>query len=1064
MKKTPESFWLYKPLVVFVLFCGLAVNAIAAATEYGNGLSGTYADDQEVRVTGTVTDASTGQPMAGVNILVKGTTIGAISDDQGKYSISASSRTATLSFSFIGYVTVEVALEGKTTVDVSLKPETTGLDEVVVVGYSTQKRANVVGSVASISGTTLQQVPAVNVSNALGGRMTGISVLQETGEPGQMTPRILVRGRSTLGGNRGGDMSTGVTQTRPLVVIDGVQGRSMDEIDPMDISSISVLKDAAASIYGSNAANGVILITTKKGAEGKPRLNYQFYQGWMTPTLIPETTNAQQYAQMLTEYQVQNGKTRSYTDRDIELFGTGEDPWEHPNTNWYNDLIKTWTTSSRHNFTIDGGFKGMTYYLSFGLKNDESMYKQSSTNYQQYNVRAKVDLPINDWLKAGFDVAAFQNHRVYPYKSADAIVGQSTRLLPTRWSFWPTGEAGPDIEYGDNPVVTSTFAGGKNDQITYRYLNTFTASITPQFLKGLSLNGSFSYDLTNYYNKAFYQPWVLYTADFSKATRDPNTGFIVSQPLTPGLRGLSSPQNNETYTRYINQTINLNATFTKKFGNHSIFLYGGFEQYTADDNTLYGFRQYYISTLIQTMNAGADLDKNTTGTANIYARKSWIGRATYDYKGKYLAEFLFRRDGSLKFPPDSRWGNFPGVLLGWRASEEGFWKDNIPFINYFKLRASYGQMGMDPGNPFQYTNSFGLSSGMVFGTGSTIETAVGPPTIANPVITWETQTTQNIGFESKFLSDLFHLNFELFFNKREDILAPRDASVPNFSGLSLPSENIARVDNKGFELDAGVHKNIGSDLRVDLTANYSYNHNTVVFQDEPERAVPWQQTTGHPYGAWLMYNAIGVFADNTYTVNGVANYPHWSTAKPGDVIFEDYNKDGKIDGNDRILIDQCDAPNSYYGVNLDATYKNFTLSVLVQGQGKFLRFNHYDERRGEAGNYLKWTYDNRWTPENTVTDIARAFNRNDYYWAHAVNMSTYWLSNVAYCRLKSIVLTYNIPSSIYKKLNIANASIYVSGNNLALIYAAEKIFDPEVNGAGVYPAMKTIAIGANIGF
>jgi TonB-linked SusC/RagA family outer membrane protein len=781
----------------------------------------------------------------------------------------------------------------------------------------------------------------------------------------------------------------------------------------------------------------------------------------MTPAIIPQTTNAQEYATMLTEYQTQNGIARTYTDKDIELFGSGADPWEHPNTDWYGDLIKKWTTTYRHNFTIDGGFKGMTYYLSVGLKGDESIYKQSSTKYNQYNVRAKVDLPINDWLKVGLDLAAFQNHRLYPYKSADAIVGQSTRLLPTTWSFWPSGEPGPDIEYGDNPVVTSTFAGGKNDQMTYRYLNTFNASITPPIIKGLAINGSFSYDLTNYYNKAFYQPWTLYTIDKSKSTRDPVTGFITTGFLTPGLRGLSSPQNNERYDRTINQTTNVNATYSRKFGNHNFFVYAGFEQYTSDWNTLTGFRQYYISTLIQTMNAGADQDKNTTGDATIYARKSWIGRLTYDFKGKYLAEFLFRRDGSLKFPPDSRWGNFPGVLLGWRASEEGFWKDNIKFINYFKLRASYGQMGMDPGNPFQYINSFGLSSGMVFGTGSSIETAVGPPVIANPVITWETQTTQNIGFESKFLNDLFSLNLEFFYNKREHILAPRDASVPAFSGLSLPNENIARVDNRGFEIEAGIHKNLTSDLRVDLTANISYSHNKVVFQDEPVRAVEWQQTTGHPYNAWLMYNAIGIFKDAA----AVSAYPHWATAKPGDVIFEDYNKDGKIDGLDRILIDDADAPKTYYGINLDVAWKGFSLSALIQGQGKYLRERYYDNRRGVAGNYFKWTYDNRWQKEGDVTDIARAYNRDDYYWSTDVQKSTYWLANVAYCRLKSLVLTYNIPSNIYKRLGIANASIYVSGNNLALIYAAnKKIWDPEALNPGVYPTMKTIAIGANIGF
>jgi TonB-linked SusC/RagA family outer membrane protein len=1074
MKKTPNYFWLLRPnvnfhkllltmkIVTILLFCGLVFPAYSLTAENPSG-----ADQQQIRVSGTVTDASTSEAMPGVNIQVKGTSIGAISDGNGKYTLSTTDRNATIVFSFIGYVAQEVPLAGKNVIDVALKPEITGLEEVVVVGYGTQKRANVVGSVASISGASLQQVPAMNVSNSLGGRMTGISVLQETGEPGQMTPRILIRGRGTLGGTRGGETgTTGVSQTRPLIVIDGIPGRSMDEIDPNDIASISVLKDASAAIYGAQAANGVILITTKDGQEGAPKLNYQFFRGFMTPTVIPEVTDAFEYATMITEYQVANSKTRSYTDADIALYQSGADPWGHPNTNWYNDLIKNWTTTYRHNLTIDGGAKGMSYYVSLGLKGDESMYKQSTTSYKQYNVRAKLDFPINNWLKTGIDIAGFLNNRIYPYKSADAIVGQSTRLLPTTWSFWPNGMPGPDIEYGDNPVVTSTFAGGKDDQKTYRMQNSFNATITPPFIKGLSLNGTFSYDLTNFYRKRFFKPWTLYTANWSQATRDPVTGFVTDMPLSPGLRGLSSPENRENYSRSINQTINLNFTYEKKFGNHGITLYGGFEQYQTNSNDFEGFRQFYISDKIQTMDAGADLNKNTIGGMSLYARKSWIGRATYDFKGKYLAELLFRRDGSLKFPTDSRWGNFPGLLIGWRASEEGFWKDNIAFINYFKLRASYGKMGMDPGDAFQYMNKFGLSSGMVFGTGSTIETAVGPPSVANPIITWETQTTKNIGFDSKFLNDLFHLNFEYFYNKREDILAGRDATVPNYTGLSLPNENIARVDNKGYEVDAGVHKNLGSDFRVDLTANFSHNHNTVVFKDEPVRVVPWQQETGRSYGVWLMYDAIGIFKDDAelHNADGTAAYPHWANAKPGDVKFRDVSGDGIINGDDRILVDHTDAPENYYGINLDVAWKDLTLTILVQGQGEYLRFNHYDERRGEAGNYFQWTYDNRWTPTNTVTDIARAFNRNDYYWAHAVNMNTYWLDNVAYTRLKNVVLTYNIPSKLYKSLGISRASVSFSGNNLALLYAATKKFDPEVNGAGVYPAMKTFAFGANISF
>ncbi|MCJ7449233.1 MAG: TonB-dependent receptor [Bacteroidales bacterium] len=1060
MKKTTRFFWLPKPdasfqkflltlkILTLILVVGLALPGWSLAPD---NLSAD--EQQQVTVTGTVTDGSTGQAMPGVNIQVRGTTLGAISDVDGKYSIPNVDRSANLIFSFIGYITQTVPVSGRSVVDVVLAAELTDLDEVVVVGYSTQKRANVVGSVTSIPGSTIQAVASTSVSTAIAGRLPGAWVKQTTGEPGNTGATIRVRGRSNLG-----------STSSPLVVIDGVQGRSMDEIDPNDIASLSVLKDASAAIYGIGAANGVILITTKRGLEGKPTLNYQFYQGFMTPTIIPQSCDAAEYATMFTEYQTYEGKTLKFTPTDIELFKSGADPWGHPNTDWYSELVKKWTTTMRHNITINGGVKGMNYYLSLGTKSDDAMYKESSTKYKQFNVRGKFDIPITDWLKTTVDIAGFEVQRLYPYKSADAIVGQCTRLYPYTWAYWPDGKPGPDIEYGDNPVVTETFDAGKNDQKTYRWQSNFGVTISPPFIKGLSINGTFAYDLTNYYQKAFYQPWILYAADWENVTRDPETGFVTSMVTVPSLRGLSSPQNNETFTRRINKTTDVGAIYTRKFGDHNIMLLGTFEQYTTDYNELYGFRQYYISSAIQTMNAGADQDKNTTGSSSIYAIRSWIGRATYDFRGKYLAEFVFRRDGSLKWPTSKRWGNFPGLLLGWRASEEGFWQNSLPFINYLKLRASYGKMGMDPGNPFQYLTTYGTSSGMVFGTGSTIELTVGPPAVANPDITWETQTTYNAGFDSKWLNDLVSFNFDYFFNVRDNILAARDATVPNFTGLSLPQENIATVHNNGIEVEAGIHKTVLSDLRMDLTGNFAWNHNKVVFYDEPERVVPWQVRTGHPYNPMLLYNVIGVFQDNTFTVNGVENYPHWKNAKAGDLIFEDVSKDGAITGDDRILVFNNDMPEITYGANLDLAWKDFTLTVLIQGQGKLLYFNRYDERRGEAGNYLYWEYDGRWTPTNTNASKPRAYNRRDQYWNPVDYPNTYYYDNVAYCRLKNVILSYNIPSRLYSRIGVSAASIYLSGNNLALIYAANRKFDPEVNGVGVYPGMRTIAIGANITF
>ena len=1013
---------------------------------------------QQKTITGKVVDDN-GAGLPGVAVVVKGTTVGVVTDIDGNYSLTVPADAQTLAFSFIGMKAQEVSIGNQTAINITMAADITDLDEVVVVGYGTQKRANVVGAVTTVTGETLAAIPAMNVSNAISGHLAGSTVIQQTGEPGQMRPRILVRGRTTLGASA--DVGTYDAKTAPLVVIDGVPGRSIDEIDPNDVESLSVLKDASAAIYGASGANGVILIKTKSGQEGKPRLNYQFFTAMMTPTVIPEVTNAADYATMLSEYQIAQGKARRYSDKDIELFRSGVDPWEHPNTDWYGDLIEKWTNTARHNITLDGGAKGMKYYVSFGYKTDDAIYKASSTKYKQYNVRTKLEMPINDWLKTGVELAGFLNDRQYPYKSADAIVGQSTRLVPTNWSFWPKEGwyPGPDIEYGDNPVETSTFSAGVNDQKTYRLLSSFNATIDVPFVKGLSLSGTFSYDLTNYYNKAFYQPWTLYFPNWNQATRGAD-GYVTDMPLTPSLRGLSTPENNERYSRTINQNTMFNANYVKSVGDHNMAFFAGYEQYQSDWNEFYAYRKYYISSVIKTMNAGNPKDQNITGNATIYARKSWIGRATWDYKGKYLAEVVFRADGSLKFPEDNRWGYFPGVLVGWRASEENFWKENLSFANYFKLRASYGKMGMDPGDPYQYMNKYNLSTGMTFGTSGDIGTAVGPPIIANPAITWETQTTYNLGFDSKFLDDLLTLDAEFFYQRREDILATKDASVPNFTGLSLPQENIGIVDNKGIELTAGFHKAINNDLFINFGGNFSFNKNEVVFMDEPVRAVPWQQLEGHPYGAQLMFNAIGIYKDQAQ----IDATPHWAGAKPGDVIFEDVSGDGTITNDDRILVDEWDYPFTFYGINADATWKGFTFSILLQGQGKQYKRSQYDNRRGEAGNYYQWQYENRWTPTNTETDIARAYNRDDLYWSPDVRMSTYWIDNSAYLRLKNVVLNYAIPTKYYSKIGIAKANVFVSGNNVALLWTANKKWDPEANNPGVYPLMKTFAIGANITF
>ncbi|MDR1781361.1 MAG: TonB-dependent receptor [Tannerella sp.] len=940
---------------------------------------------------------------------------------------------------------------GGNSLNIRLLEDNQTLEEIVVVGYGTQKKENLVGAVSAIQGEEIAASNAFDVTNAISGRLPGAIVMQGSGEPGKDEATILIRGRTTLG-DKG-------SKTAPLIVIDGIPDRSLYEIDPNDIESISVLKDASAAIYGSRAANGVILVTTKSGSSSKKaNLNYEFSTAFKTPTILPKVANAAQYAQYISDYQTYEGVSRLYSDRDIELYKSGVDPWEHPNTDWMGDLVRDWTTDMRHNLSVNGGIDKTRYYVSFGYKENQAMYQQESTKYKQYNLRVKLDMPITDWLETSVLYGGYLTDRKYPTADTYYLVGWATMVVPTVPSFWPTGEPGPDFEGGYNPVVNTSFDAGYRQQANYKNEITFKASFKPPMVPGLSIDAFFNYDVNNQNSKTFKKPWTLYFANYDSAIRN-SEGFITSMELEPRQRGIDSPELTEANEGYRRKMINVSANYTKTFGDHYLSLFGAFESYDENSFGFDAYRKYFISDLVQALDAGGEKDKSNSGWVSIYARQSWISRLNYTYKDRYLAELIFRRDGSIKFAPEGRWGNFPAVMLAWRASEENFWKENLSVIDYFKLRATYGQMGMDPGNPFQYINKYSLGSGVTLGTDKNVVTKISQSVVANPNITWEKQTTYNFGFDSQFLNRKFHLNTEFFYNRRSDILIPKNASVPAFTGLALPDENIAIVDNRGIEIDAGFHTTIANEIRLDLTGNLSWAHNNVVFKDEPERSVSWQRETGHPYGSALVYNAIGIF----HTQEEVDAYPHWSGAKPGDVIFEDVDNNGKIDADDRILLDKTDAPEIFYGIKADLAYKNWSLSLLAQGQGNYYK-SAIEGNRGIGQNVFLWMATDNWTPENYTSDRARAFHRADQYWSYLSNSSTYWFANMAYLRLKSVVLNYTVPRNVVSKIGFARADIYATGYNLFLLYSAQKNYDPEIGNPQYYPAMKSFNIGIKLAF
>ncbi len=997
-------------------------------------------------ITGKVVD-SKGEPIIGANVLEKGTANGTITDMDGHFSLNVG-KEAILEISYIGYRSIEITVGNKKDLAVTLNEDTEALDEVVVVGYGTQKKENLAGAVATLKGKEISSVATFDATNAISGRLPGAFVTQNSGEPGKDEAKILIRGRSTLGKK---------DDINPLIVVDGIPDRSLYEIDPNDIENISILKDASAAIYGSRAANGVILVTTKSGTNKKATLNYQFYQGFNKPTILPKTADAAEYAQYISDYQDYEGLSRLYSDRDIELYKSGEDPWEHPNTNWMTELVRDWTTESRHNLSISGGSDKIRYYASFGYKNNEAIYQTKSARYKQYNYRIKLDVPIINWIETSILYSGYVTIKKYPTTDTSQLFGWASLVVPTTPAYWPTGEPGPDFEAGVNPVVNTSFEAGYDQTDNYKNEATFKVSIKPPMIEGLSIDGFFNYDVNHQNNKKFKKPWTLYYPKYETAKRNAN-GFITSMELEARLRGLDSPELTEENARTKRKMYNVSLSYGRTFGDHALHLFGAYEQFDEDFFDFEAYRKYFISDLVQALDAGGEKDKSNKGKVSIYARKSWIGRLNYSFKSKYLLEFIFRRDGSLKFPPSKRWGNFPAILLAWRTSEEKFWKDHLSFINYFKLRTTYGTMGMDPGDPFQYINKYALDAGVTLGTNKDVVTKIYQSVLANPNITWEKQTTYNIGFDSRFLNQMFYLNTEFFYNRRSGILVKKNASVPSFTGLSLPDENIGIVDNKGIEIDAGFNKSFGQ-WNLDISGNLSWVRNKVKFMDEPERSVPWQQVTGHPYGSKLLYHAIGIFK----TQEEVDVYPHWSGAKPGDVIFEDVNGDKVINADDRILMEKTDAPELFYGIKIGVQYKNWSLNLLGQGQGTFYR-STITGNRGIGQNVFKWMANGYWTPKNNKVNQPRPFHRADQYWSYLSNDNSYWYDNMAYFRLKNVTLSYSIPKSLLSRFYISQANIFLSGNNLCLLYSAQRNYDPEVGNPQGYPAMKTYSVGLNVTF
>ncbi len=1038
VKKPSKSRLLKRCFKKVLLTCGIGLflfmqNSIPVLADSNVDIS--KSDNlQQVRITGRVVD-SNNNPMAGVNVVEKGTTNGILTGADGTYSITVASSNSTLSFSFIGYELLDVIVGNQTTVNATLKENVVGLQEVVVTGYGTQKKETLTGSIVAVGGGEIQKSPTGNVTNSLSGKLPGLTVSQRNGEPGRDDPSILIRGNGTFGDNT------------PLIIIDGVERGQMGKLNPEDIESVSVLKDASAAIYGARAANGVIIVTTKIGKLGKPSFSFTNNTAFQHPTMVPKVLDAVAFAQAYNEGDwYRQGRPATYlpfyTPDVIQSFSDGSNPILYPNTDWVSETLKPYSIQQRLSLQVNGGTEAVRYLASFSSLDQNSDFRHMPTNYKQYNLRLKVDINLTKNLTFGANLNAIFNDGQYTHVNNGTNFTNILRANPTLVAVYPNGLLGGG-RLGQSPLLLDQRGTDKiNDSPMF---STFTATYKIPFLKGLKVDASFNYDVRNQFEKVYSIPYYFYeynviTQQYDKRQADGTTTVTLT----------------DTYSKWTTMMFNYRFTYENTFFDHHIAAMLGQEQQKGSYSWASAFRKNFVSPAIDQINVGstAAADKDNGGSASANAYNNYFGRLNYDYKSKYLAEFLFRYDGSQIFPSAKRYGFFPGFSLGWRLSEEDFIKNSLPYVNQLKLRLSYGEIGNDRVGQYQYLQSYSFGHNYVFG-GNDFP-GIYANTMPNPNITWEVSKKTDIGLETSLWNGLLGMELTLWKEKRSNILAQRNLSIPAILGFSaLPSENIGKVDNHGFEVVLS-HRNNFQKLNYNIEASTSFARSKIVYMDETPQAEPYQDRTGLPVGASLYYKADGIFG----TQEELNDYPHVNGTQVGDIKILDLNGDNVIDSKDQFRFDKSNTPEIVFGLNLGVQYLNFDLSLFFQGQTNAYNYDGDFLALGNSAfdNAITARANNHWTVDNPNGTMPRAD-------AFQPGSTTFFLYDATFVRLKTLEFGYSLPKDLLSKIALEDVRVYVSGFNL-LTWAKEiKWCDPELNGSFLYyPQQRIINLGINVKF
>lgn len=989
---------------------------------------------QKHHITGQVIDATTRQPIIGATVWIKDSALGTSTASDGSFDYAFSGNFGFVAISFVGYQTQEFPLNSVPKV-ITLTPDN-NLEEVVVVGYGAQKKASIIGSIASVPVNDIK-MPTGKISNNLAGQLAGVISVQRSGEPGASST-FWIRGISTFGSNK-----------TPLVLVDGIE-RDLDLVDIEDIKEFSILKDAAATaVYGVRGANGVVLVTTRGGIVGKPQINIKFEAGMVQPTKIPDMADAIQFAEM---YNAAAGY-EVYSRKDIEMYRNGSDPDLHPNIDWVKKLYKNYSFNQRVNINVTGGGATAKYYISGGFYNEDGLFKadnmkeyNTSVFYRRFNFRSNVEVQLHKYTKLNVNLATTFERKNEP--GSDATNNKGTGIwdyaLKTAPNAFPAVYsngylAGPASGQGENPYALLTQTGYR--EIFYntaQSLFTLTQDLGDWVTKGLtvSVKGSFDAKNENNLGRTKTSPQWL-------ATGRNEAGEIQYNQTKIGEENLSYKQTNKGYRSVYLEAV---ANWVRTFGKHDL-------------SAMFLFQQ-------SQKNYVGDSAKDSEA-ALPYRHQGIAGRITYSYDNRYFVEGNFGYNGSENFSPNHRFGFFPSVAVGYVISNEKFFEPIRDVVSMVKLKASYGMVGNDQigGNRrFIYNETVVEGDSYYFGTTPISSSSIRLGEYPNPNVGWEKAKKFNVGADLSFFN-MLNISVDYFNEHREGIFLQRK-SIPMYVGMSTqPWVNIGKMRNSGIDASLEYHQSLGRDLHLTVRGNFTYARNMIVDQDQPDWKYLYMNRRGQSQYQTFGLVAAGLYKDQEDIDSWAKS--SYGTVQPGDIKYVDLNGDGIIDSYDVKPIGYPDIPEIVYGFGFSLQWKAFDLSAFFQGVGHVNFSTCTDQTQGfiarnikEAGVFAD-LYNNYWTPDNLNAKYPRltiGTNENNN------QTSTFWMVNGRYMRLKNLEIGYTLPKRIASKIAMQNLRVYVSGVNLFTI-SPFKLWDPDLQtGATNYPNNRIINIGLTIGF